>query len=76
MAQNRLYLKCAICGESIAFARLGLGYPSDWEWLPRTEQEYNAFLKKHTYEYGGEGNNLCIKLESEGTDQLVLVGQD
>lgn len=76
MANNRMFLKCKLCGERFM---IGKYYPVSWAW-PIDIDRYNEFLDKHdqhnAIEYQGdlgmEAEFYELEYENSANDQGVI----
>ena len=71
MANNRLFLVCVHCGESITIARLQVGMESTWLPSRVMSDEYEAWLSTHS-QCDPDVAGLHVALDSENTDSLWI----
>lgn len=69
MANNRLYIRCMQCGETVAIAKHFAGALYTYETI---EEDLDAFFEKHNYCSNRHYHlELCEEFPGEMTDSII-----
>lgn len=71
MANNRMEIRCRVCGETIILARCGLG---SYSCYPDIENKMNEFFEKHLF-CERERKQYCGQPELPPKDQVYWDNQ-